>query len=128
MTLIARWLLAVAVHLLPRQSRRRYEDEFDAELLSLPRPARPGYSVSVLGAAPRLRWSLLATLSGGHASLRCWLGWHHDRIVHPNPDEHLIIALECVSCGRVRDPRQYLPRQHRLDGVAWGGAFLAGGR
>ncbi|MEO7421111.1 MAG: hypothetical protein ABIU87_01805 [Ornithinibacter sp.] len=93
MTPIAKWLLAVAMHLLPRQSHRRYENQFDAELLSLSRSARPGYALSVLGATPRLRWSLLATLSGGHASLRCWLVKHHDRIVHPNPDDHLTIAL-----------------------------------
>ena len=42
MTRLARALLAAAVHLLPRQCRWRYEDEFDAELLSLPRRRRPG--------------------------------------------------------------------------------------
>lgn len=126
MTRPARWLLALAVHLLPAQCRWRYEDEFDAELLSLPRRRRPGYALSILVAAPRLRWTLLAVLCGGHASLRCWLGKHHDDRVHPNAEDHLVIALQCRRCGRVRDPRQYLPRRQRLDEVAWGGVLITG--
>ena len=128
MTSLARALLAAAVHLLPVQSRRRYDDEFDADQLSLPRRRRAGYALSVLLAAPRLRWELLAVLCGGRASLRCWLGKHHDVRFHPNPDDHLVIALQCRRCGRLRDPKQYLPRRQRLDDVAWGGAYLAGGR
>lgn len=126
MTRLARALLAAAVRLLPSQCRWRYEDEFDAELLSLPRHRRPGYALSVLTSAPMLRWALLAVLCRGHASLRCWLGKHHDRRFHPNPDDHLIIALQCRRCGRVRDPKQYLPRKQRLDEVAWGGVLITG--
>ncbi len=126
MTHVARMLLVATVHLLPSQCRGRYEDEFDAELLSLPRRRRPGYALSVLTAAPRLRWALLAVLCGGHASIRCWLGKHHDLRIHPNPDDHLIIALQCRRCGRVRDPNQYLPRKQRLDDVAWGGVLITG--
>ena len=126
MTGAARALLAVAVHLLPSQCRSRYDDEFDAELLSLPRRRRPGYALSILVAAPRLRWALLAVLCGGRASLRCWLGRHYDRHSHPNPDDHAVIALECRRCGRVRDPKQYLPRKQRLDDVAWGGVLITG--
>jgi hypothetical protein len=126
MTHLARALLTAAVRLLPSQYRWRYEDEFDAELLSLPRHRRPGYALSVLTAAPRLRWALLAVLCGGHASLRCWLGKHRDRRFHPNPDDHLVIALQCRRCGRVRDPKQYLPRKQRLDDVAWGGVLVTG--
>lgn len=128
MTALARVLLAAAVHLLPSQSRSRYEDELDAELLSLPRHRRLGFALSTLAAAPRLRWALLAVLCGGRASLRCWLGKHHNSHLHPNPDNHDVIALQCRRCGRVRDPKQYLPRKKRLDDVAWGGAYLAGGR
>ena len=65
-------------------------------------------------------------LCGGHASLRCWLGKHHDRRIHPNPDDRLVIALECRRCARVRDPKQYLPRKQRLDDVAWGGVLITG--
>ena len=126
MTRLARALLAAAVHLLPSQCRWRYEDEFDAELLCLPRRRRPGYALLVLTAAPSLRWALLAVLCGGHASLRCWLGKHHDRHFHPNPEDHLVIALQCRRCGRVRDPKQYLPRKQRLDDVAWGGVLING--
>ena len=128
MTHLARTLLAVAVHLLPSQCRSRYDDEFVAELLSLSPRRRLGYALPILAAAPRLRWALLEVLCGGRASLRCWLGKHHERRLHPNPDNHEVIALQCRRCGRVRDPKQYLPRKQRLDDVAWGGAFLAGGR
>jgi hypothetical protein len=128
MTRLARALLAAAVHLLPVPYRRRYADELDADLLSLPRWRRPVYALSVLVAAPGLRWALLAVLCGGRASVRCWLGRHHDQRFHPNPEDRFVIALQCHRCRRVRDPRQYLPRTQRLDDVAWGGAYLAGGR
>ncbi len=128
MTGLARTLLAVAVHLLPSQCRSRYADELDAELLSVTHGRRLGYALSILAAAPRLRWALLAGLCGGRSSLRCWLGKHHDRRLHPNPENHEVIALQCRRCDRVRDPKQYLPRKGRLDGVAWGGAYLSGGR
>ena len=96
MTHLARTLLAVAVHLLPSQCRSRYDDEFDAELLSLSRRRRLGYALSILAAAPRLRWALLEVLCGGRASLRCWLGKHHDRRLHPNPDNHEVIGSVAV--------------------------------
>ena len=126
MTALARALLAAAVHVLPIQCRWRYDDEFDADLLSLPRHRRPGYALSVLAGAPRLRWALLAVLCGGRASVRCWLGRHDNRRTHPNPDDHAVIALECRRCGRVSDPKQYLPRKQRLDDVAWGGVLITG--
>lgn len=128
MTRLAKVFLAIAVRLLPVQCRWRYTDEFDAELMSTARGRRPGYAVSILIGAPRLRWELLATLCGGRASLRCWLGRHHDHRIHPNVEEPKVVALECLRCGRIRDPRQYLPRKQRLDDVAWGGAYLSGGR
>ena len=127
MTRLARALLAAAVHMLPSQCRWRYYRTSSTPSCSeLPRRGRPGYALSVLTAAPRLRWALLAVLCGGHASLRCWLGKHHDSRFHPNPDDHLVIALQCRRCGRVRDPKQYLPRKQRLDDVAWGGVLMTG--
>lgn len=126
MTSVARALLAMAVHLLPAQCRWRYDDEFDADLLCLPGRHRPGYALWVLTAAPRLRWVLLGVLCGGHASVRCWLGRHSDLRFHPNVDNHDVIALQCRRCGRVRDPKQYLPRQQHLDDVAWGGVLITG--
>ena len=49
------------------------------------------------------------------------------RVVHPNPEDHTIIALVCRRCGQVRDPRQYLPASN-AEGVAWGGVYLSNGR
>ncbi|QKE85248.1 hypothetical protein [Arthrobacter sp. NEB 688] len=127
-TRAARLLLGCAVRLLPVASRWRYADELDAELFAMPARRRLGYAVSVLAGAPRLRWELVAVRCGGRASARCWAGVHHDRTLHPNREEPMIIALECVRCGRVRDPRQYLPRTQRLDNVVWGSYYLDGNR
>lgn len=126
MTRLARVLLIVVARLLPRAARRRYQEELDAELLHVAPKGRVLFAFSLLASVPRLRWEVLAGLSGGRPSLRCYLGMHDKRVVHPNPDDHTIIALECRRCGHVRDPRQYLPASN-ADGVAWGGAYLSSG-
>lgn len=127
MTRLARALVGLAVRALPRSARRRYAAELDAELLDLPRRRRLGYALSVLGGSPRLRWELLVALCRPHSPAPCWLGLHRDRTVHPNREEHWVVAKECRRCHRVRDPRQYLPARRRLDGVAWA-ASTAGTR
>lgn len=116
-------LLSVVARLLPGAARRRYRRKFDAELLGVAPVGRVLFALSVLASVPRLRWEALAGLTGGRPSLRCYLGRHGKRVVHPNPDDHSIIALECPRCGHVRDPRQYL-RASNADGVAWGGVYL----
>lgn len=127
MTRLARMVLSVVTSLLPRAARRRYQEELDAEMLDVPPASRVPFAVSLLGSVPRLRWEVLSGLSGGRPSVRCYLGWHGKRVVHPNPEDHTIIALQCRRCGHVRDPRQYL-RSSNADGVAWGGVYLSGGR
>ena len=118
MTGLARMLLNVTARLLPRAARRRYQEELDAELLQVAPRGRVSFACSMLASVPKLRWEVLAGLSGGRPSLRCYLGRHGKRVVHPNPEDHSIIALVCRRCGQVRDPRQYL---HASDanGVAW---------
>ena len=126
MTGLARMLLSVVTRLLPRAAKRRYQEELDAELLHVAPARRVLFAMSMLASVPKLRWEVLAGLSGGRPSLRCYLGRHGKRVVHPNPEDHSIIALECRRCGQVRDPRQYL---HASDanGVAWGGVYLGRG-
>jgi hypothetical protein len=126
MTGLARMLLSVVARLLPRAARRRHDEELDAELLHVPPGGRVLFALSMLASVPKLRWEVLAGLSRGRPSLPCYLGRHGKRVVHPNPEDHSIIALECRRCGRVRDPRQYL---HASDanGVAWGGVYLGRG-
>ena len=126
MTRLARMLLGVTTRLLPRAARRRYQEELDADLLQVEPGGRVIFALSMLASVPRLRWEVLAGLTGGRPSLRCYLGRHGKRVVHPNPEDHSIIALECRRCGQVRDPRQYL---HASDanGVAWGGVYLGRG-
>lgn len=126
MTRLAQLLLSVVVGLLPHAARRRYREELEAELLAVAPRGRAAFALSMLAAAPRLRWEILATLCAGRPSLRCYLGRHDKSVIHPNPDDHTIIALRCRRCGHVRDPRQYLPASN-ADGVAWGGVYLANG-
>ena len=126
MTGLARMLLSVVVRLLPRAGRRRYQEELDADLLHVAAGGRMLFALSVLASVPKLRWEVLAGLSGGRPSLRCYLGRHGKRVLHPNPEDHSIIALECRRCGQVRDPRQYLPASD-ANGVAWGGVYLGRG-
>ena len=126
MTGLARMLLSVVVRLLPRAARRRYQEELDADLLHVAAGGRMLYALSVLASVPKLRWEVLAGLSGGRPSLRCYLGRHGKRVLHPNPEDHSIIALECRRCGQMRDPRQYLPASD-ANGVAWGGVYLGRG-
>ena len=126
MTGLARMLLSVVARLLPRAARRRYQEELDAELLHVAPVGRVLFALSLLVSVPKLRWEVLAGLTGGRTSLRCYLGWHGKQVVHPNPEDHTIISLECRRCGHVRDPRQYLGASN-ADGVAWGGVYLGGG-
>ena len=126
MTRLARMLLGVTTRLLPRAARRRYQEELDADLLQVEPGGRVIFALSMLASVPRLRWEVLAGLTGGRPSLRCYLGRHGKRVVHPNPEDHSIIALECERCSQVRDPRQYLPASD-ANGVAWGGVYLGRG-
>ena len=126
MTGLARMLLRVVVRLLPRAARRRYQEELDADLLHVAAGGRMLFALSVLASVPKLRWEVLAGRSGGRPSLRCYLGRHGKRVLHPNPEDHSIIALKCRRCGQVRDPRQYLPASD-ANGVAWGGVYLGRG-
>jgi hypothetical protein len=120
MTGLTRMMLSVVTRLLPRAAGRRYQEELDAELLCVAPRGRVLFALSVLASVPKLRWEVLAGLSGGRPSLRCYLGRHGKRVVHPNPEDLSIIALECRRCGHVRDPRQHL-RASDANGVAWGG-------
>ncbi|WP_263731904.1 hypothetical protein [Cellulomonas sp. SG140] len=120
---LATALLTAAVRLLPPTARRRYREELDAELADAPHPL--AFAASMLVAAPRLRWEVLTGLCGGRASMRCYVGWHGRRVLHPNAEDHTVVVLRCPRCGRLRDPRQYLPA-HDADGVAWGGVYLGG--
>jgi len=123
MARLAPAVVTAAVRLLPLAARRRYREELDAELRDAPHPL--ALAGSMLTAAPRLRWEVLTGLCGGRASLRCYVGWHGRQVLHPNPEDHTVVVLRCPRCGRLHDPRQYLPA-HDADGVAWGGVYLGG--
>lgn len=111
MTRLADHLLALAIRLLPQQVRRRYVAEFEADLRTLPAGNRIPYAISTLVGAPHLRWEVMHSLAGTGAA-RCFLGHHHDRRVHTESADPTVYALGCLTCGRVRDPKQ---RDKRTD-------------
>jgi hypothetical protein len=106
MTTFADLVLGWVVRVLPRSSRRRYEAELDAEMRELPARRRPGFALSMLAGAPRLRWEVLGATSPGAVSMRCLVGRHGRRVTHPVHD-HRVVVHVCPRCGHVRDPRQY---------------------
>lgn len=121
---LADTLISLTERLLPPQFRLRYQAEFNADLAHLPESDRLRYALSALRGAPMLRWRLIeAPALSGH--LACFLSRHQEYVLHPNPDDRTIIALECDRCGNVRDPIQYLPKR---DGtaLAWGNPMLRG--
>lgn len=118
-------IVALAARLMPRSEEFRYRCEFEADLAALPARARLAHAISVLLGAPALRWSLLGG-AGRRPSLRCLIGVHAERTVHPNPENQTIIAKRCARCGRQRDPRQYEGVKH-AEGLAWGNPFIRGG-
>lgn len=119
------FLVTLASSLLPPADRFRYRCEFEADLAALPAPRRLAHVLSLLLGAPALRWALLRD-GAGRTSVRCFVGLHSERIVHPNPENQTVVAKRCVRCGRQRDPRQYEGVKH-AEGLAWGNPFIRGG-
>ena len=117
MTGPARAIIAVGVMLIPQQERRRYAEEFDSNVLAQSAWGRLPYAVSLVLGMLRLRWVVLHRLAGQPVPF-CFMGLHRNLTVHPNPDDPLIIAQECILCHRIHDPRQYLGRANPK-GLAW---------
>jgi hypothetical protein len=59
---VSRWLVTLAVRLLPVAQRPRYCEEFRVELVELPRRERLGYSLRVLARAWELRRALVESV------------------------------------------------------------------
>lgn len=110
-------IVELAVRVLPQQERRRYAEEFHADLRSQSGPVRLRTAVSLLLAAPRLRWVLLHVIAGQRVPF-CFVGMHRDVTRRTNREDHTIVARECLLCHRVRDPRQYRGRS-RNTAMEW---------
>lgn len=107
-------IVEVAVRILRQQERRRYAEEFYADLREQSRWAGFGYAVSLLLAAPRLRWTVLRRLAGQRVPY-CFVGMHRDLTRRTNREDHTIVARECVLCHRLKDPRQYRGRSRHSE-------------
>lgn len=117
MTRLASAILSLGIRFLPREDRSRYAEEFDADLRSQLDWGRLAYAVSIVLGMPRLRWELLGKHAGQPVPF-CFVGMHRNLTVHPNPEDAVIIAHECVLCHRVHDPRQYVGRKDPK-GLGW---------
>jgi hypothetical protein len=96
---VAGALVGVAVRLLPRSDRDRYDDEFRADLCFLPRIRQIPQAVGLLAGAFPLRSALLDADPSRAKSVtywRCRLGRHHYLVVgDDNPENRRSSHLEC---------------------------------
>lgn len=110
-------LCTIAARVLPRGMRRRYLDEWRADLDFAPDQAL-AYAASVLGQVMALRLAL----TGGkptHRPVLCWMRLHHDVYIHDNPEDRRLVSRVCTRCGRTRDDLTE-PANGVGDGIAWG--------
>jgi len=110
----ARWLLAVTVMVLPAATRDRYREELRTELSDL------GWGPQVFQAGSLLVGSMALrnALSGRELpdslpttrDWRCRLGRHrYVGRVDDNPEMRGGRYLQCVRCGKKKDPPRYGP-------------------
>ena len=119
---LAHTLCALAVAVLARPDRSRYQEEWRADLAADPDHA-VSYASSLLGHAVQLRLTVSGHLHP-ERPLLCRLGRHHDVSVHDNPENMRFTSHRCERCGRVKDDwrgREQVGPQS----FAWGNA--AGG-
>ncbi len=108
----ARWLLGIVVLVLPSHTRDRYREEFRTELAELSVAAQVAQALSLLAGSVALRAALssqeLPTLGSTRRDWRCRLGRH--RYVgreSDNPEMRGVGYLQCVRCGKRKDPPSY---------------------
>jgi len=103
---MSRWVLAVALRLLPAWARDRYAAEVGAELMDLPRRRRLGHVARFVVVAWPLRIAVLraAAARRGHPEppRHCLLGLWHRWVVLRTDDGQRYRA--CARCG-LDDPR-----------------------
>lgn len=94
-------LCDVAARALPEGARKRYVEEWRADL-----SADPAYSlrypVSILAHVVVLRLSLSAMVEPG-PPLRCRLHLHHYVTIHDNAENRQATSHRCTRCGRIAD-------------------------
>jgi len=108
----ARWLLGIVVIVLPAHARDRYREEFRTELAELSVAAQVVQAFSLLVGSGALRVALssreVSTLGNSRRDWRCRLGRH--RYVgrdSDNPEMRGVGYLQCIRCGKRRDPPSY---------------------
>ncbi len=113
-------LIRLAVVVLPAEHRTRYEDEFRAELVEVPLPARTAHACSLVVGALPLRRALgdlgPTTVRAPSKAWRCRFGRHRWTMVgDDNPENRKSMHLQCVRCPRTKDIREYeTPGPHSI--------------
>jgi hypothetical protein len=120
----ARWLATLTVLVLPADVRDRYREEFRTELSELGRIAQVPQAMSLLVGAIPLRNALNErdipdSVSDGR-DWRCRLGRHRYVLVQDdNPEMRGRGYLQCVRCGKPKDPPSYGPPSATT--IGWAG-------
>ena len=120
----ARWLIGLTVAMLPGDARDRYREEFRTELAELGWVAQLPQACSlVIGALP-LRNALserdLPDMVVEKKDWRCRIG-RHSYVVRENDNAETrgVGYLQCVRCGKHKDPPRYEPVSQR-GAMGWG--------
>jgi len=108
----ARWLLGIVVLVLPADARDRYREEFRTDIAEYAVAAQVTQALSLLAGSVALRAALSSraapTLGPTRRDWRCRLGRH--RYVgreSDNPEMRGVGYLQCVRCGKRKDPPSF---------------------
>lgn len=112
------YLLELFVHLLPRPVRARFDEEVGGELAASRHPVED--AVSLVFSLPRMRRAL--AIPRQSLSWRCRLGRHEDVRVRTDQANHHAYYVQCLRCGRERNPSEGLEYTDE-EQLAW----MAGG-
>ncbi|HEY5113893.1 MAG TPA: hypothetical protein VIJ00_00060 [Nakamurella sp.] len=122
--LAAGGLIALTVLVLPADVRERYREEFRTELAELGGVTQLLQAVSLVGGSLALRSALqdreLPNTIGPGIDWRCRLGRH--RYVgrqDDNPEVRGQLFLQCIRCGKRKDPPSYGPASATT--IGWAG-------
>ena len=120
----ARWLIMLTILVLPADSRDRYREEFRTELAELDWQWQVPQAASLLIGSVALRHALnerdLPDVVVEKADWRCRLGRHRYVVRQDdNPEMRGRGYLQCVRCGKSKDPPQYGSCRRRAIGSGW---------
>ena len=124
----ARWMIVVTIAVLPADSRDRYREELRTELAEFGWQWQVPQAISLLVGSIALRRALnerdLPDSIVEKRDWRCRLGRHRYVVRQDdNPEMRGRGYLQCVRCGKPKDPPEYGPPSAPTIGLAGPVAF-----